>query len=141
MNQVGNNVPLNLNQRILVLNLMDNRITGDDFSNICKSGTLKIVELYHNQISFKADGSLSLPSNNSLTKIGLGRNALSSACTSVLKELASIRSLETLNLTGNQIDDAGASILYQHRSTSLKEIDLTDNPIQDLALLKKGKKI
>lgn len=137
-NQLGDAgvLPFVRNEGIESLDLTQNGITGKGFSDICKNTALKRVELYNNDIEFDADAPL--PSSPSLVVVGLGRNKLDSRCVKVLQTLASIKNLEDLVLVGNKIDDTGAKILYQYKSKSLKQIDLTDNPILDESLIKKG---
>lgn len=132
--------PFALNKNLLILNLMHNKIDAAGFSNICQSPSLRVLELYDNKIRFGKNELLGLPSKSSLRKVGLGRNELNGTCIQVLQALASIKTLETLDLTSNDIDDKGAAILYAHKSSSLKEINLSNNPIQDLNPIIQGKK-
>jgi len=122
---------------IIVLNLMHNKITGEGLHDILSNTHIKILSLAYNQISFKPEDSV--PANVSLRVLGLFKNNISGECANVLKALAKIKTLEKLDLGNNNIDDAGAELLFAYRSISLKEIELIHNPIQEKRLIKKGK--
>jgi len=123
------------NNRILSLELIQNEITGIGFLEICKSKSIKYLQLFSNKISFKEEDDF--PSNFTLIGIDLSSNKIDDRCEKVLKGLSSIPTLKKLDLSDNDIGDNGANLLYQYRSKSLKELDLNDNLIEDIGLIKK----
>jgi Leucine-rich repeat (LRR) protein len=119
------------------LGLMQNGITKVGFSKIMEQHTIQDVNLFNNDISFDEDDPR-FPHNASLTRLDLGSNRLDDKAEAVLKAIASIPTLETLELAFNHIGDSGARILHQYRSKSVKEIGLFDNQIEDAELIVRG---
>jgi hypothetical protein len=75
-----------------------------------------------------------LKSNTSLTYLDLSKNEISDAgATSIAEALKSNTSLTNLDLSGNQISDAGAIPIAEalKSNTSLTNLDLNDNQISD----------
>ena len=61
-------------------------------------------------------------------EINLSFNKLDDRCQEVLKNLASLPTLEKIDFSFNQIGKTGAAILNQYRSDSLETIYLRENP-------------
>jgi Ran GTPase-activating protein (RanGAP) involved in mRNA processing and transport len=123
------------NNGIETLNLLQNNITGKGFYILCKSRSIKQLELFNNHIAFNKEDYL--PENSSLIALGLSYNELDGRCHHVLQTLASISTLQKIDLSNNQIDNEGAEILFRYKSPLLQDVKLSYNPISDIQLLNK----
>jgi hypothetical protein len=107
--------------------LDQNSITHDAVRYFIEKDCLKVLSVVNNGIDFHALDYL--PENHSLVRLNLSSNNIDDRCCDTLKKLASIPSLESLDLSSNKIGRRGAEILIQYRSASLTTIDLTHNII------------
>lgn len=125
------------NDNIISLGLMQNKITNVGLLQILASKKLQHVDLYNNRIGHDEKSS-NFPANTSLISIQLGCNKIDDRCELLLESLASIPTLQKLDLCGNRIGDHGARILYRHRSKTLEKINLFSNNIEDAELIVRG---
>jgi Leucine-rich repeat (LRR) protein len=107
--------------------LGQNKITGLGLGYLLGSKSIEYLNLFNNKLEFNSSDSL--PENHILTSIDLTSNRLSDRCESVLKSLAAIPTLKSLDLSFNRIGETGLNILNQYRSKALDDIYLLDNPV------------
>ncbi len=119
-----------------ILNLIQNKVTAKGFLELCKSKSIKILELFNNQVQCVETDKM--PANQRLIRIGLASNGLNSKCTQVFEGLASIPSLTSLDLSDNVIGDSGVTTLFKNKSPLLT-INLDRNQISESTLKKLGK--
>jgi Ran GTPase-activating protein (RanGAP) involved in mRNA processing and transport len=107
--------------------LGQNYITKIGAMYIFNTRSIEMLNLFNNRLEFlEADD---FPENHTLVEINLTHNFLNDRCEAVLKQLASITTLEKLDLSSNEIGEKGAEILMKYKTPMLNSICLMDNPV------------